>query len=54
MRLGTPIFRNNPKSLQVELPNTLKKGVYEVEVRTTVYSATDLRTGSSSLALTVK
>ena len=48
------IFRNNPKSLQVELPDKLKKGVYEVEVRTTVYSATDLRTGSSSLALTVK
>ena len=48
------LYTNNPKSLQVELPDTLKKGVYEVEVRTTVYSATELRTGSSSLALAVK
>ena len=48
------LYMHNPKSLQVELPDTLKKGVYEVEVRTTVYSATELRTGSSSLALTVK
>lgn len=48
------LYRNHPKSLQVELPDQLKKGLYEVEVRTTIYSATELRTGATSFALTVK
>jgi len=38
-------YQNTPKMLQVELPDDLKKGTYELEVRTHVYNAKELRTG---------
>jgi hypothetical protein len=46
-------YQNTPKLLEVELPDTLKKGTYELEVRTHVNKANELRTGFSSFQLRV-
>ena len=47
------LYLNTPKSLHVELPDTLRKGTYRVEVRTAVYNVKEVRTGFSSFTLNV-
>lgn len=47
-------YQNTPKVLEVELPDTLKKGTYELEVRTHVNKAKELRTGFSPFYLRVE
>ena len=46
-------YQNTSKTLQVELPNNLKKGTYRLEVRTTVYRGSEIRTGFAPFNLTV-
>ena len=48
------LYQNNPKMLQAELPETLRKGTYRLEVRTAVYQGKEVRTGSAPFTLTVK
>ena len=47
------LYQNTPKMLQAELPDTLKRGTYRLEVRTAVYNIREVRTGSAPFTLTV-
>ena len=47
-------YQNTPKTLQVELPDNLKKGTYRLEVRTTVYRGSEIRTGFAPFNLTAQ
>ena len=47
------LYQNTPKTLQVELPDNLKRGTYRLEVRTAVYNIKEVRTGFAPFTLTV-
>ena len=47
------LFLNVAKTLEVELPDNLKKGTYRLEVRTAVYKVKEVRTGAAPFLLTV-
>ena len=47
------LYQNTPKMLQAELPDTLKRGTYRLEVRTAVYNIREVRTGAAPFTLTV-
>lgn len=47
------LYHNTAKKIHAELPDTLKKGTYQLEIRTTVNNAKEVRTGVASSILIV-
>ncbi|MFN8255392.1 MAG: DNA-binding domain-containing protein [Bacteroidales bacterium] len=47
------LYMNFPKSIQFEIPETLAKGSYKIEVRNRAHSAKNLRTGVLGFTLNV-